>query len=77
MFMKYLRDCTWPGLVHLKSNSKYMLVQSKMIFRLTFTVKDYQMMLQFLYENISSFHAISNPLIVKTYATNIKAIKTL
>ena len=34
-------------------------------------------MLQFLYENISSFHAISNPFVVKIYATNIKAIKTL
>ena len=61
MFMKYLRDCTWPGLLHLKSNSKYMLVQSKMIFRLSFTVKDY--------------YAILNPFIVKTYPTNIKAIK--
>ena len=33
------------------------------------------MMFQFLCENISSFHAISNTFIVKTYATNIKAIK--
>ena len=34
-------------------------------------------MLQFLYEIISSFHAISNPFVVKIYAKNIKAIKTL